>query len=419
MTQRAYTRSPLGPKRYLTREGYLVCQDVPLARTGQLVYGAGEIPAKAGANGLIYVNRTAESLFAPHVLDSAVGKPVTLRHPTGNRVTLDNHGYLSRGHIQAVRRGTPTQDRPDLDQFMLGDIVFTEKHTIDSVNSAIARGEYPEVSLGYDADYPETGPGTADQVINGINHVAVVPKGRCGPSCAIGDEETIMSKQPSWATKLTTAITQAFRDNNADAAVAAVNLAVAEDAAATADAEGARATADAALAQTITQLTERLNVLETAERTRAQAATADAATRQAQATADAALTTRYPAARMAGIRSSAEILSPGFQMATVDAAATVDCARAMCDCQRGALTAFATTDDGKAILTQLNAQAIDLATADASAIDLLFASAAALKAKANNTVGMQGKPPEATGDQRPLTAGEKLQAGIDRAYGKK
>ena len=40
---RYYTVSKLGPKRSLTPEGYLLCQDVPVARTGEMLYAEGEL----------------------------------------------------------------------------------------------------------------------------------------------------------------------------------------------------------------------------------------------------------------------------------------------------------------------------------------------------------------------------------------
>lgn len=44
-----------------------------------------------------------------------------------------------------------------------------------------------EVSLGYDADYYQTGPGRGEQRNYYINHVALVPADRCGSSCAVRD----------------------------------------------------------------------------------------------------------------------------------------------------------------------------------------------------------------------------------------
>ena len=45
---RFYTTARIGPKRSTTKEGYLICEDVPLARVGTMEYGPGETPIRVG-----------------------------------------------------------------------------------------------------------------------------------------------------------------------------------------------------------------------------------------------------------------------------------------------------------------------------------------------------------------------------------
>ncbi|WP_262211373.1 DUF2213 domain-containing protein, partial [Serratia ficaria] len=59
-----------------------------------------------------------------------------------------------------------------------------------------------QVSCGYDAEYEQTAPGKADQVEITGNHVALVPKGRAGNRCAIGDRDTMATQKKSWLQRL-------------------------------------------------------------------------------------------------------------------------------------------------------------------------------------------------------------------------
>ncbi len=44
MTTRFYTVASLSPKRHMTPEGFLICEDVPVARIGEQIYGPDETP---------------------------------------------------------------------------------------------------------------------------------------------------------------------------------------------------------------------------------------------------------------------------------------------------------------------------------------------------------------------------------------
>ena len=57
-----YTVGKLGKTREITPEGYLLCRDVPLACTGSLLYGEGEVPVTADA-GLIVITRGDDAAF--------------------------------------------------------------------------------------------------------------------------------------------------------------------------------------------------------------------------------------------------------------------------------------------------------------------------------------------------------------------
>lgn len=176
---RFYTTEQLGPKQSLTPEGFLLCEDVPLARPGEMIYGPDETPIEAGPDGVARITRTLDELFRPETLASFNGKPVTNEHPDED-VTPDNWKRYSVGVLLNVREGTG-----DNKGLMVGDLLITDPQTIQDI-----RNDKREVSLGYDADYKKTGEGEGTQANILGNHVALVERGRCGPRCAIHDHET-------------------------------------------------------------------------------------------------------------------------------------------------------------------------------------------------------------------------------------
>jgi hypothetical protein len=158
-----------------TPEGYLLCLDAPIARTGVQMYAAEEVPLEAAYDGTVRVYRMAEEVFAPETVASYEGKPVTLDHPEDN-VSPENWRELARGVAQNVRRGEG--ETADL---LLADLLITDAEAIEAV-----RGGLREISCGYDAGYEDLGPGVGRQTDIIGNHVALVRAGRCGPRCANG-----------------------------------------------------------------------------------------------------------------------------------------------------------------------------------------------------------------------------------------
>ena len=95
----------IGPKRYMTPEGFMLCLDVPIARVGWMMYMHGETPISVGRDGYAMVNRTAETLFSPDTIRSFEGKPVTEDHPPDG-VDSKNHRRYSVGEAHNVRPRT-------------------------------------------------------------------------------------------------------------------------------------------------------------------------------------------------------------------------------------------------------------------------------------------------------------------------
>lgn len=184
-----YTIEKLGPKQSLTPEGFLLCEEVPIARTGMMVYGPNEVPVSTGPEGYIKIFREEEDVFRPETIASAQGKPVTDDHPDDD-VRPETWKELTHGIALNVRRG-----EGGMDDLLLADFLITTPEGIEAVQSGKR-----EVSCGYEADYEETAPGVGKQTNIIINHIALVESGRCGPRCAIGDHNPIV-KEKSMATK--------------------------------------------------------------------------------------------------------------------------------------------------------------------------------------------------------------------------
>lgn len=160
-----------------TAEGYLICRDVPIARTGTQIYWENEVPPLQGdAGGRVHVSRDDEEVFNPDSIRSFEGKPLVDNHPY-DPVGPDNWSDLTIGYVANVRRGTDVHD-----DLLLADLVFTTRKGID----AVRRGKRA-ISVGYNATYEQTSPGLGRQKGIFCNHVALVDEGRCGARCSILD----------------------------------------------------------------------------------------------------------------------------------------------------------------------------------------------------------------------------------------
>lgn len=188
---RFYTTEKIGAKRSRTKEGFLLIEEVPIGRTGVMVYRPEECGLPAGPDGLVHVIREESEAFNPRALESFNGKPVTIGHPP-EEVTPANWKKYSVGTVLNTRRGTG-----DLQDYMVADFLITDDVGITALDPARSDA-LREVSCGYDADYKtfladggKVVPGRGFQTDILGNHVALVKSGRCGASCAVGDQATV------------------------------------------------------------------------------------------------------------------------------------------------------------------------------------------------------------------------------------
>lgn len=185
------TTEQIGRTQHLTAEGYLLCMDVRIARVGDMLYLPGEVPEISPASGQPFtvVTRDAQELFSEETIASFLGKSVTNEHPD-EMLDTTNHKRHSCGHAVDVRRGEGLDEG-----FLLADLLITDAQAIKD-----AQGKKKEVSCGYHAEYQEIRPGYGRQYTIRGNHIALVMRGRGGPSCAIQDSEKDVS-MPAEKTK--------------------------------------------------------------------------------------------------------------------------------------------------------------------------------------------------------------------------
>ena len=173
----------ISPNQLETGEGFLICRNVPVARTGMQEYVGSEIGLDTSE--VVEVWRPEEEVFDPAAMASFEGKPVTNNHPT-ELVTPDNVARYEMGHMQNVRRGSG-----EFVDFLVGDLHIHDAELINAVRSGKR-----QISCGYECEYIEKDGKIYQTHIRG-NHVAVVDEGRAGAKAAIMD--SINSNQPEKA----------------------------------------------------------------------------------------------------------------------------------------------------------------------------------------------------------------------------
>lgn len=171
----AYYGSVISENITETPEGFLICKNVPIARTGTQEY----LPCEIGlpGEGLINVSRLESEVFAQAAMASFEGKCVTHDHPP-NPVDKENVTAYGKGHAQNIRRGTGAES-----DLLLADLFITDPELIRLVKSR----ELREVSCGYECEYIEDEAGRFYQSRIRGNHIAVVAAGRAGSRVAIRD----------------------------------------------------------------------------------------------------------------------------------------------------------------------------------------------------------------------------------------
>lgn len=170
----AYYGSKISDNMVLTPEGYLICRNVPIGRTGWMKYRGEEIGVPEMAGQMVDVYRSESEVFDPAAIASFEGKPITNDHPR-ELLTIDNVQLHTVGHAQNVRREGDN---------LVADLLFTDKPSIMAIQSGKR-----EVSSGYNCLWEPLDDSKTQWEQKEIvgNHVALVTKGRAGDRIAIKD----------------------------------------------------------------------------------------------------------------------------------------------------------------------------------------------------------------------------------------
>lgn len=172
---KAYFGSRISDHILKTPEGFLICKDVPIARTGTQQYRGCEFGGPV-ADGIYDVQRPEAEVFDRAAVASFEGKPVCDEHPEED-VTPDNYGRYMKGVCRDVRRGDG-----DLSNCLVADLVIYDADLINKIEAGKR-----EISCGYDCLWNPTSDSSYDQLEIRGNHVAVVDRGRAGHKVAIRD----------------------------------------------------------------------------------------------------------------------------------------------------------------------------------------------------------------------------------------
>lgn len=413
-----FTVGVIGPKRKLRPDGSLLCEDVPIARTGTMFYQIGEVPIAApkmpGAAPVIRVTRDALTLFAPQALGSTIGAAITIDHPAED-VTPANWKHLSVGYVLDAWRGQGADS-----ELMFADLVITDQNAINRINSE-GPDAIREVSLGYRAAYKQTGDGEGRQLDILVNHLALVERGRCGPRCAIGDRDTLFMEgadmpkpthdnqggaRPRSRLEVARAALEEIEnlEDGGDDQHVHVHVHTADRATAdgSEDEDGVLGTRtnDAAvieLGERVADLEEGLVSIHATMREVLEAVRTGGTQRTGDAdpgagTGDsAALQTSFQA-----LVAQCEVLVPGYRVPTFDSALprakTID---TMCSTRRGVLSMMANTADGKALLDRVTDGELDIEKAPCDQVAIAFKAAHAVKSAANMRTGDSLRAPVA------------------------
>ena len=180
----AYCAEPISETIAQTPDGYWICRNATIGRSGFQTYKIREIADPEGLldsedfapDDDLALWRDPSEVFSPATIASFEAKSVTLGHPREllNPDTDTDHAV---GHIQNVRKGRELLDSGDLP--LIADLIVKDRAAIDAIKS----GEC-ELSCGYTYRLAKEGHRWDQREILG-NHVALVPKGRAGEEARI------------------------------------------------------------------------------------------------------------------------------------------------------------------------------------------------------------------------------------------
>lgn len=398
----------ISPNMRLLPSGVLLCENVPVARTGVQLYAPFEVstkdnnPIKPCADGVVRVLREPEDVFADSMLNSLNGAPVTIDHKAD--IGPDNWQQHAVGVALNARRGKGTDD-----DLAFVDLMIHDAATIKRVRD---KAQPRQISVGYDAEYvPMQEIGYAKQRNIIANHVAILDAGRCGTRCAIGDKQTVPAEEKEEPVKLTQrfkdAIRSAFntKDENALKTVLDASMDDPYNDEGSSINDSMKRMSDAILKfsdgqtktnDTLKTIDARLTTLETRDKAITDADKADEDDKK-EGVKDSALLV----ATAQDVRARAEILSPGIQFPTLDAAkGKKGFLDALCGVRRKALDAALAGQLKEAVAPFLNGKTVD--SLECGELSAAFIGASEIAKRMNNGGGTAATTYSGTGDGAPF-----------------
>lgn len=160
-----------------TSEGYLTITACPVTRPGVFPYlrQDGQIEMEA---------KLPEELFSEKTIASAHAKPITDDHPSE---------LVTAGNYQKYAKGLTHTDAAVKDNKLVISFTVTDSATIRKIHDGKR-----ELSIGFTADVQQEDGSYSGEKYDSvqrnmeINHIAIVDKGRAGPSVAIRGDAAMM-----------------------------------------------------------------------------------------------------------------------------------------------------------------------------------------------------------------------------------
>lgn len=195
---RAYFGSRISDHMIRTPEGYLVCKDVPIARTGIQNYRGMEFGGE-DPNKIYNIERPEAEVFSKAALASFEGKPVVDEHPAEDVKPGNVLQYL-KGTCRNVHRGEGA-----LSDCIVADLIIYDNDMIRKIEDGKR-----DVSCGYDCLWEPKDKDTYIQREIRGNHVAVVNRGRAGHRVSIRDSKGGMKRMSTKRNSLWGRVLAAF-----------------------------------------------------------------------------------------------------------------------------------------------------------------------------------------------------------------
>ena len=187
-----------------TPEGYLVCLNVPIASPEPMTYNNSDIGLDTDSS-TVMMSNPWEELSSPSTIASFEAKPVTVLHPDNKLLDDETATDEIRGIVVNVRADQENQ-------VLVADLVIISNEAIEAISSGIT-----EVSCGYSSvSVVDNGDGTGYRIGIIGNHVAIVPKGRCGSTCSINDSKGDSMTDKTILDKIKAMFTDADTENKED-----------------------------------------------------------------------------------------------------------------------------------------------------------------------------------------------------------